>query len=204
MESQSLEQVLLALDLITREQLTTALEYQCRLPVSERLPLAEVLVEMELVSWETIAQIEGYLASPAPSENTAERIRASVQELNLDTVDQKQEPLTEETETVLPVSAESEAPIAVQETADVLAQAEPVASEPLSTVAPPLPPPVEQAPAANEEWQKMHAMEEWQQMQSLCVVESQGDAENLDKIMGDLGISDPRALQVGFTIKRKP
>lgn len=176
MESQSLEQVLLTMELITREQLTEALEYQCRLPQSEYRPLTEILVHMELVSWDTIERIENYLASPTPTENVSDRIRQSVLQLN----------------NQIPVPAESS-----EAQSESLAV---VASEPQVVT----PPPAPISPAANEEWQQMHAMEEWQQMQSLCVEESQGDSQNLDKIMEDLGISDPRALQVGFTIKRKP
>lgn len=170
MESQSLEQILLTMELITREQLTNALEYQCRLPKSEYMSLANILVEMEYVSIESIESIESYLSSPHPVENTAERIRRSVEEV-----------------------------------------ASPLLAPELTPPNPPEPPtpPMEIAaeqplPIADEEWQRMYAMEEWQQMQSLCVEESKEDKENLEKIMGDLGISDPRALQVGFTIKRKP
>lgn len=172
MESRSLEQILLTMELITREQLTEALEYQCRLPQSEYLPLQDILVYMEFVSWEAIESIESYLASPTPTENVADRIRQSVQQGT--GADAKPETDSGPEVEPEPSTAEPEVPS----------------------------PPV--LPAANEEWQQMHAMEEWQQMQSLCVEESQGDSQNLDKIMEDLGISDPRALQVGFTIKRKP
>lgn len=190
MESQSLEQVLLTMELITREQLTEALEYQCRLPQSEYRPLTDILVHMELVSWDTIERIESYLASPTPTENVSERIRQSVLQLN-NQMTVPAEPLEEQPEPVMEIQMPPvvETPVA-----------EPASSEPQL----PSPPPAPISPAANEEWQQMHAMEEWQQMQSLCVEESQGDSQNLDKIMEDLGISDPRALQVGFTIKRKP
>ncbi len=163
MDTQPLEQILLKMELITREQLTEALEYQCRLPKSQHMPLADILIDMEYVSAEAIEGIERYLASPEPEVPTAERIRQTVKE----------------------VSPAASAPV------------QPVPTQPFAPV-------VQAQPAAQEEWQQMHAMEEWQQMQSLCIEESQEDAENLGKIMGDLGISDPRALQVGFTIKRKP
>lgn len=195
MESQSLEQVLLTMELITREQLTEALEYQCRLPQSEYRPLTDILVHMELVSWETIERIENYLASPTPTENVSERIRQSVLQLNnqmtvpAESSEEQSEPVTE---IQLPPVGENP----VEEAVPLVT----ASSEPQL----PPPPPAPISPAANEEWQQMHAMEEWQQMQSLCVEESQGDSQNLDKIMEDLGISDPRALQVGFTIKRKP
>lgn len=174
MESQSLEQILLTMELITREQLTEALEYQCRLPQSEYLPLTDILVHMEYVSWESIERIENYLASPTPTDKVSDRIRQSVLQLSNQIPVPAQPPES-------PSASTPEAPLALE-----------------------TPPPAPVSPAANEAWQQMHAMEEWQQMQSLCVEESQGDAQNLDKIMEDLGISDPRALQVGFTIKRKP
>lgn len=190
MESQSLEQVLLTMELITREQLTEALEYQCRLPQSEYRPLTEILVHMELVSWDTIERIENYLASPTPTENVSDRIRQSVFQLNNQTP-APVEPSEAWSELIPESQQSSEEPVPLAV----------VASQP-QVITPPPPAPI--SPAANEEWQQMHAMEEWQQMQSLCVEESQGDSQNLDKIMEDLGISDPRALQVGFTIKRKP
>ena len=157
MDTQHLEDILLKMELITREQLTEALEFQCRLPTSQYMSLADILVDMEYVSLEAIEGIENYLASPNPEKPASDRIRESVD--------------------------------SVKPTESVTEQQ---AQQP------------KRLPEANEEWQQMHAMEEWQQMQSLCVEESQEDEKNLNKIMNDLGISDPRALQVGFTIKRKP
>ncbi len=191
MESQSLEQILLTMELITREQLTNALEYQCRLPKSEYMSLADILVDMEYVSAEAIESVENYLFAPPAIDNAAERIRRSVEEVTLRPDASVRASLAEHFDPAF------------------------VAPEP-ALVSPEAPPPASKTPPvqnteaqsstpdAHEEWQRMHAMEEWQQMQSLCVVESQEDKENLEKIMGDLGISDPRALQVGFTIKRKP
>lgn len=181
MESQSLEQILLTMELITREQLTYALEYQCRLPTSEQMSLADILIDMEYVSAEAIESVENYLFAPPAIDDAAERIRRSVEEATPRPDSSVRTSLAEHFDPAF------------------------VAPEPASKT-----PPVENTevqsstPDAHEEWQRMHAMEEWQQMQSLCVVESQEDKENLEKIMGDLGISDPRALQVGFTIKRKP
>jgi hypothetical protein len=192
MESQSLEQILLTMELITREQLTDALEYQCRLPKSEQMSLADILVDMEYVSMEAIESIENYLFVPPPVDNVAERIRRSVE----GTVSQA-------SPSVRPSLSQHFDPTYVAPEAAPLD---------LPSTSEPLPPSVSletvtaqpSTPGADEEWQRMHAMEEWQQMQSLCVEESKEDKENLEKIMGDLGISDPRALQVGFTIKRKP
>lgn len=178
MESQSLEQILLTMELITREQLTDALEYQCRLPKSEHMSLADILVEMEYVSAEAIESIESYLFAPPPVDNAAERIRRSVED-------------------VTPSSKDASVRVSLAEQFDP-SSVSPVATSPEPTVVD------DPTPVADEEWQRMYAMEEWQQMQSLCVEESREDKQNLEKIMGDLGISDPRALQVGFTIKRKP
>lgn len=46
----SIDKILLDKGLITPEQLTQALQYQCRLPSSQAMPLAEVLVMMEFIS----------------------------------------------------------------------------------------------------------------------------------------------------------
>lgn len=192
MESQSLEHILLTMELITREQLTDALEYQCRLPTSKSMSLADILVEMEYVSVEAIERVENYLFAPPPIDDTAERIRRSV-EANAS-----------------PVSASVRTSLAEHFDPNYVAPA-PVELPTSVSVDPPVPSATsvqavitESSSPAEEDWERMHAMEEWQQMQSLCVQESKEDTANLEKIMGDLGISDPRALQVGFTIKRKP
>ena len=193
MESQSLEQILLTMELITREQLTDALEYQCRLPTSKSMSLADILVEMEYVSVEAIERVENYLFTPPPTDNTAERIRRSVEASASPARDSVRTSLAEHFDPnyVAPAPAEL----------STSASVDPPAPSPATSVQAVL---TESASPAEEDWERMHAMEEWQQMQSLCVQESKEDTENLEKIMGDLGISDPRALQVGFTIKRKP
>ena len=193
MESQSLEQILLTMELITREQLTDALAYQCRLPKSESMPLADILVEMEYVSVEAIESIENYLFAPPPTDNTAERIRRSVEENASPARDAVRTSLAEHFDPTYVAPARAE--LQVSDPVD------PTTSGPAASVQAVV---TESSPPAEEDWERMHAMEEWQQMQSLCVQESKEDTENLEKIMGDLGISDPRALQVGFTIKRKP
>ena len=179
--TQSLEDILLKMELITREQLTEALEFQCRLPQSQSMPLADILIDMEYVSLEAIEGIEDYLSRPAQPAS-AEAVRQSVNTMQADAP------------RFFPAEAVAQTPVT------------PSAPEPVTPPAPPVPAPVAApvSPAANEAWQQMHAMEEWQQMQSMCIEQSQGDSDNLGKIMDDLGISDPKALQVGFTIKRKP
>lgn len=49
-KTNSIDKILLDKGLITPEQLTQALQYQCRLPSSQAMSLAEVLVAMEFVS----------------------------------------------------------------------------------------------------------------------------------------------------------
>lgn len=52
--TESLDKILLDKGLITPEQLTQALQYQCRLPKGQEMSLAEVLVALEYVSEEDI------------------------------------------------------------------------------------------------------------------------------------------------------
>ncbi len=65
-KSLSLDKILLEKGLITPEQLTTAIQYQCRLPSSQTMTLAEVLVAMEYV---TQAQINEALGKEPPPED---------------------------------------------------------------------------------------------------------------------------------------
>lgn len=65
-KSLSLDRILLEKGLITPEQLTVALQYQCRLPSGQAMSLAEVLVAMEYVSQ---AQIDEALGKKAPPED---------------------------------------------------------------------------------------------------------------------------------------
>lgn len=65
-KSLSLDKILLEKGLITPEQLTTAIQYQCRLPSSQAMTLAEVLVAMEFV---TQAQVDEALGKELPPED---------------------------------------------------------------------------------------------------------------------------------------
>lgn len=65
-KSLSLDKILLEKGLITPEQLTTAIQYQCRLPSSQSMSLAEVLVAMEYV---TQAQVNDALGKEPPPED---------------------------------------------------------------------------------------------------------------------------------------
>lgn len=65
-KSLSLDKILLEKGLITPEQLTTAIQYQCRLPSSQSMTLAEVLVAMEYV---TQAQVNEALGKKPPPED---------------------------------------------------------------------------------------------------------------------------------------
>jgi hypothetical protein len=65
-KSLSLDKTLLEKGLITPEQLTEAIQYQCRLPSSQSMSLAEVLVAMEYV---TQAQIDEALGKELPPED---------------------------------------------------------------------------------------------------------------------------------------
>lgn len=65
-KSLSLDKILLEKGLITPEQLTVAIQYQCRLPSSQSMSLAEVLVSMEFV---TQMQIDEALGKELPPED---------------------------------------------------------------------------------------------------------------------------------------
>ncbi len=65
-KSISLDKTLLEKGLITPEQLTVAIQYQCRLPSGQSMSLAEVLVAMEYV---TQAQIDEALGKELPPED---------------------------------------------------------------------------------------------------------------------------------------
>lgn len=62
----SLDKTLLEKGLITPEQLTVAIQYQCRLPSGQSMSLSEVLVAMEYV---TQAQIDEALGKEPPPED---------------------------------------------------------------------------------------------------------------------------------------
>lgn len=55
---QELCQLLIQLDLLTRDQVNDAFLYQCRLPKSEVKPIEEILVEMELISPTMLDQVK--------------------------------------------------------------------------------------------------------------------------------------------------
>lgn len=65
-KSLSLDKTLLEKGLITPEQLTVAIQYQCRLPSGQSMSLAEVLVAMEFV---TPSQIDEALGKEPPPED---------------------------------------------------------------------------------------------------------------------------------------
>jgi len=58
-KTHSLDKILLEKELITPQQLTTALEYQCRLSSSQYMSLAEVLVAMEFLTEDQIKEALG-------------------------------------------------------------------------------------------------------------------------------------------------
>lgn len=62
----SVDKILLEKGLITPEQLTIALQYQCRLPKGQEMTLAEVLVDMEYVSED---QLKEALGEKPPAED---------------------------------------------------------------------------------------------------------------------------------------
>lgn len=62
----SVDKILLEKGLITPEDLTVALQYQCRLPKGQEMTLAEVLVAMEYV---TQAQLDEALGEKPPAED---------------------------------------------------------------------------------------------------------------------------------------
>ncbi len=64
--SLSLDKVLLEKGFITPEQLTEAIQYQCRLPASQAMSLADVLISMEYV---TERQIQEALGQEPPPED---------------------------------------------------------------------------------------------------------------------------------------
>ncbi|PKL76251.1 MAG: hypothetical protein CVV27_11170, partial [Candidatus Melainabacteria bacterium HGW-Melainabacteria-1] len=55
---QELCQLLIQLDLLTREQVNDAFNYLCRLPKSELKPVEEILVELELISPTMLEQVK--------------------------------------------------------------------------------------------------------------------------------------------------
>ncbi len=60
-KTNSIDKILLDKELITPEQLTQALQYQCRLPSSQAMSLAEVLVAMEFVTQQQLNMALGEL-----------------------------------------------------------------------------------------------------------------------------------------------
>ena len=58
-KTNSIDKILLDQGLITPEQLTQALQYQCRLPSSKTMTLAEVLVAMEFINQKQLDQVLG-------------------------------------------------------------------------------------------------------------------------------------------------
>ncbi|MEZ0369913.1 MAG: hypothetical protein ACAI44_12575 [Candidatus Sericytochromatia bacterium] len=55
---QELCQLLIQLDLLTREQVNEAFLYQCRLPNSEAMSIEDIMVEMELISPNMLEQVK--------------------------------------------------------------------------------------------------------------------------------------------------
>jgi len=65
-KTDSIDKILLEKGLITPEQLTSALHYQCRLPAGQEMTLSQVLVAMEFV---TEAQLQRALGVQLPEED---------------------------------------------------------------------------------------------------------------------------------------
>lgn len=64
-------QLLLQLQLLTRDQITEALAYQCRLPQPE--PIRSILIDMELLSESTLRQAEASFSSPVDLRDSFQR-----------------------------------------------------------------------------------------------------------------------------------
>lgn len=65
-KTHSVDKILLDKGLITPEQLTQAIQFQCRLAQGQEMPLSEVLVEMEFI---TEAQLKEALGEKPPTED---------------------------------------------------------------------------------------------------------------------------------------
>lgn len=66
-------QLLLQLQLITRDQVTEALAYQCRLPPSQSQSLRDILVDLEFVSEAALHQAEQSFYTPADLRDSFQR-----------------------------------------------------------------------------------------------------------------------------------
>jgi len=86
----NLIELLLNLNLVTRDQITEALEYQCRLPFSESKDLSELLIEMEYLSASALAQARQMFQQPVESSRTFQK--------RLDAVLEATEEVTQELE----------------------------------------------------------------------------------------------------------
>ncbi|MBF2053312.1 MAG: hypothetical protein IGS03_07575 [Candidatus Sericytochromatia bacterium] len=66
-------QLLLQLQLITRDQVTEALAYQCRLPPSQSRSLRDILVDLEFISETALIQAEQSFDTPADLRDSFQR-----------------------------------------------------------------------------------------------------------------------------------
>jgi hypothetical protein len=106
-------QLLLQLQLVTRDKITEALAYQCRLPPSQFRSLRDILVDMELISEEAMRQAEQSFYTPVDVRDSFQRAMDDILK-QADTL-QQSAPAVPEPPRTRPVGVRAGVPPAVPE-----------------------------------------------------------------------------------------
>lgn len=140
-------QLLLQLQLVTRDKITEALAYQCRLPPSQFRSLRDILVDMELISESVMRQAEQSFYTPVDVRDSFQRAMDDILK-QADTL-QQSAPAVPEPPRTRPVGARAGDPPAVPEPPRTRPLAQPPAVPPAQQASPPSVQQSEATPAPN-------------------------------------------------------